>query len=149
VSSHLVSDTANGVSKLRAGSYRRAWSSKREVSEASVRGAARVAHGVPSNRAGEDICKQSSSMALTLHDLIRATFAVSSRLLIAARGRCARRRGHRMNNRREFISRHAAPRLARHWLQPPTRPDNVVAIRRGRLEDAGVAREYEGCPQPA
>jgi hypothetical protein len=84
---YLVSGAGNCVSKLHAGSCRLAWSSEREVSEASIRGATCVAHGVPSNGAGEDIHNQSSSMALTLHDLIRATFAVSSRLLIAARGR--------------------------------------------------------------
>ena len=85
----LVSRTGNRVSKLRAGSYRRieTRSCEREVREASVRGAARVAHGVPGNRAGQDICKQSSSMALAIQNLIRAPSAVSGRLLIAARGR--------------------------------------------------------------
>jgi len=87
VLNRLVSGTGSRVSKLHAGSYRLAWSSEREFSEASVRGAAVVAHGVPGNRAGKDIRKQPSSMALTLHDLIRATFAVSGRLLIAACGR--------------------------------------------------------------
>jgi hypothetical protein len=87
IDAFLVSGAGNRVSKLHAGSCRLTWSSEREVSEASVRGAAVVAHGVPGNRAGEDICNQSSSMALTLHDLVRTTFAVSSRLLIAARRR--------------------------------------------------------------
>ena len=62
-------------------------SSEREGSEASVRGAASVTHGVPSDWAGKDICKQSSSMALTIQNLIRAPSAVSGRLPIAARGR--------------------------------------------------------------
>jgi integrase len=83
----LVSHTGNRVSKLRAGSNRRRIemrSSEREGSEASVRGAARVTHGVPSNRAGEDICKRSSSMALAIHNLIRAPSAVSGRLRMDA-----------------------------------------------------------------
>jgi hypothetical protein len=55
----LLSHTANCVSKLRAGCYGRRFvtrSAEREGSETSVRGAARVAHGVPRNRAGNDIC---------------------------------------------------------------------------------------------
>jgi hypothetical protein len=87
----LISHTGNRASNLRAGSYR--WiemgSSEREVGKASIRGATHVAHGVPSDRAGEDICKQSSRMALTIQNLVRATTAVSGRLLIAARGRLA------------------------------------------------------------
>src|SRR5262245_45627736 len=86
----LVSHTANRVSKLRAGLYRRRLvmrSSEREVGAASVRGAAHVAHGVPSDRAGQDICKQSSSMALAIQNLIRAPSAVSGRLRVAAHGR--------------------------------------------------------------
>src|SRR5262249_54967959 len=62
-------------------------SSEREVGAASVRGAAHVAHGVPSDRAGQDICKQSSSMALAIQNLIRAPSAVSGRLRVAAHGR--------------------------------------------------------------
>src|SRR5262249_5016250 len=68
----LVSHTANRLSKLRAGSYGRieTRSPEREVSEASVRGAARVGHGVPGTRARQDICKQASSMALAIQNLI-------------------------------------------------------------------------------
>src|SRR5262249_46289918 len=86
----LVSHTGNRVSKLRASLYRRRLvmrSSEREVGEASVRGAARVAHGVPGDGAGNDICKQSSGMALAIQNLIRAPSTVSGRLRIAARGR--------------------------------------------------------------
>jgi len=88
----LVSHTRNRVSKLRAGLYRRRLvirSSEREVGEASVRRTACVAHAVPGNRAGQDIYKQSSSMALAIQDLIRAPSAISGRLLIAARRRFA------------------------------------------------------------
>jgi hypothetical protein len=87
VLNQLVSGAGNRASKLHTGSCRLSWSSEREVSEPSVRRAACVAHGVPSNRAGEDIHNQSSSMALAIHDLIRPPSAVSCRLLIAARGR--------------------------------------------------------------
>ena len=66
-------------------------SSEWEVSEASVRGATDVAHGVPDKRAGELICKQSPGMALAIQNLIRAPLTVPGRLLIAARGQFASR----------------------------------------------------------
>jgi hypothetical protein len=86
----LVRHTGNRVSKSRAGRYRRrpeTCSSEWEGSEASIRGAARIAHSVPGNWAGKDICKQSSRMTLAIEDLIGAPSAISGRLLIAARGR--------------------------------------------------------------
>jgi hypothetical protein len=46
-------------------------SSEREVGAASVRGAAHVAHGVPSDRAGQDICKQSAVPAYSRLRMVR------------------------------------------------------------------------------